>query len=57
MAKRITYYAFARNDKGQIEQLFVERGSVRSQSWTGKIYKSVNEAEADMERLSCRKGE
>ena len=55
MAKRVTYYAFARNDKGQIGQLFVERGSVRSQSWTGKIYKSVNEAEADMERLNCKK--
>jgi len=52
---KITYYAFARNDKGKIEQLRVMRpkGLPMVQSWTGKIYKSVKEAETDMARLNC----
>ena len=54
--KRITYYAFAKNDRGKIEQLFVTRGNgkSKSQEWTGKIYKSIKEAEEDMLRLNCQ---
>jgi len=53
--KRITYFAFAKNKKGQLEQLRVVRpvGLPKIQSWTGKIYKSVKEAEADMLNLNC----
>ena len=54
--KDITYYAFARNLKGQIEQMFVKRDSKLKTGfarWTGKIYKSVKEAEADMLTLNC----
>ena len=54
--KLITYYAFAKNDDGKIEQLFVTRGNgqAKRQEWTGKIYKSIKEAEEDMERLNCQ---
>ena len=53
--KEIQYYAFAKNDKSKIEQLLVTRrdGKPFSQTWTGKLYKSVKEAEADMIRLNC----
>jgi len=57
--KDITYYAFAENKKGQLEQLQIVRchttigGISKTQSWTGKIYKSVKEAEADMRVLNC----
>jgi len=50
----ITYYAFAKNSDGKIEQLFVKRGRENSQEWTGKIYKSVKEAEQDMINLNVR---
>ena len=51
----ITYHAFAKNKKGQIEQLEVIRpkGMPMIQVWTGKIYKSVKEAEEDMIQLNC----
>lgn len=55
MTKReITYFAYARNDRGKIEQLFVSRPDGRNhQEWTGKIYRTVREAEADMIELNC----
>jgi len=51
----ITYYAFAKNRQGKIEQLRVMRpgGLPKMQTWTGKIYKSVKEAESDMVKLNC----
>ena len=53
--KRITYYAFAKNKNGQIEQLEVIRpkGLPMIQVWTGKIYKSLKDAEKDMLKLNC----
>ncbi len=47
--KKITYFAFAKNKKGKLEQLRVVRpvGLPTSQRWTGKIYKSIKEANAD----------
>jgi len=53
--KRITYFAFAKNDKGKIEQLLVTRGNGKSkrQEWTGKVYKTIKEAEKDMIDLNC----
>ena len=53
--RKITYFAFAKNKKGQIEQLRVVRpvGLPMIQSWTGKIYKTVKEAEKDMIDLNC----
>lgn len=55
-SKPITYFAFAKNKKGQIEQLRVihPNGMPMIQCWTGKIYKSIKEAEADVERLNCK---
>jgi len=53
--KQIIYYAYAKNREGKIEQLLVKRGKVKSQEWTGKIYKSVKEAEEDMLNLNCKK--
>ena len=55
--KKMTYYAFAKNSKGKIGQILVVRkdGKPFSQEWTGKIYKSVKEAESDMIDLNCRK--
>ena len=52
----ITYYAFAQNKKGQVEQLHVVRpvGLPSIQVWTGKIYKSVKKAEDDMIALNCK---
>ena len=51
----ITYYAFAKNKKGKIEQLRVicSKRMPMIQSWTGKIYKSIKEAEEDMIKLNC----
>ena len=51
----ITYYAFATNEVGGLEQLLVTRvgGKQVSQKWTGKIYCDVEEAQADMEKLNC----
>ena len=53
--KEIQYFAFAKNDKGKIEQLLVTRknGKPFNQEWTGKVYRSTKEAEADMIRLNC----
>ena len=53
--KEITYFAFAKNAQGKIEQLLVIRrdGRLFSQDWTGKLYNSVEDAEADMIRLNC----
>lgn len=54
--KDITYYAFAENLKGQIEQMFVRRDKKLGTGcgrFTGKIYESVKEAEADMRILNC----
>jgi len=52
----ITYYAFARNKKDQIEQLHVIRpvGLPSIQTWTGKIYKTIKAAESDMAKLNCK---
>ena len=51
----ITYYAFAKNKRGKIEQLRVicSKRMPMIQSWTGKIYKSIKEAEEDMIKLNC----
>lgn len=57
----IRYYAFATNPAhGKFEQLIVtkERPSERStQEWTGVVYKSFNEADADVLRLNTLAGE
>ena len=52
---RITYYAWARNDQNQLEQLFVvrEHGQQVSQTWTGKVYASDRAAQDDIRRLNC----
>jgi len=50
---RVTYYAAAENSKGKIEQLLVVRENGKStQSWTGKIYRSMRECESDLSRLN-----
>ena len=56
MKKTITYFAFAKNRTGKLEQLRVMRpyGLPKIQTWTGKIYKSIKEAEADMTLLNCQ---
>ena len=50
----ITFYAKARNAKGKIEQILVtkEPGKPTSPQWTGKIYKSDREADADLTALN-----
>jgi hypothetical protein len=61
-AMRLTYYAFARNPRNQIEQMLVTRegapGQMRhvSQEWTGVTYRNEREAMADMARLNCKEG-
>jgi len=50
--RQITYYAIAKNSDGKIEQLLVKRGREKSQEWTGKIYKSLKEAEQDLINLN-----
>ena len=52
--KRITYFAVARNSKGQIEQLFVERrdGKAYSQEFTGVIYETEKEAHQKLGKLN-----
>ena len=54
--KLITYFAFAQNKKDQIEQLRVVRpiGFPFIQTWTGKIYATIKDAEKDMIELNCR---
>ena len=50
----IKYYAIALNTKNQIEQLLVtkEKGKKSSQEWTGKIYKTMKEANKDIINLN-----
>lgn len=54
--KDVQYFAYARNEKNQIAQLFIERlCDVKSEFWTGKIYKSEAQAARDMVTLNCSK--
>ena len=52
---RITYYAVAENAKGKLEQLRIirENGAPISQKWTGKTYRTLAEAIADLTELNC----
>ena len=51
-----TYFAYARNRQGQIQQVKVKRIAGKSyQWWTNKVYKSVKEANKDMVKLNCIK--
>ena len=51
----LTYYAYAENKDGKLEQLFVIRkdGKLFRQEWTGKIYCDQKEANQDMISLNC----
>ena len=57
--QRFSFYGVALNSKGQIEQLIHTREKLEkaskpiSQEWTGKIYKSMRDANSDMEHLNC----
>jgi len=58
MVKTIRYYAYARNQWKQIEQLLIQRFIVKGkliklQNWTGKVYKSIEEANRDIIKLNC----
>jgi hypothetical protein len=49
----IKYYAVARNTTGKLEQLLVTRSEKeRKQEWTGKTYRSMREATADLAMLN-----
>lgn len=50
---KIQYYAAAMKD-GQICQLLVtrENGTHKNQEWTGKVYGSAEECEADLAALN-----
>ena len=49
----INYFAFARNEDGKVEQLFVHRKNGQmSQAWTGKVYKNQRAALADMRKIN-----
>jgi hypothetical protein len=50
----ITFYAKALNERGQIEQVRVtkEPGKPSRPTWTGKIYRSEREADADLIKLN-----
>ncbi len=52
--KTINTYGFARNAKGKIEQVYatVQNQRTVSQEWTGVIYRSAKQAEADSWRLN-----
>lgn len=51
----VTYYAVALTPDGRIGQLLVKRGpGVKSQEWTGVIYKTMTAANADLWRLNKR---
>lgn len=60
MATVIVYYGWARNAQGKIEQVRVERGTVkgfepnphRKQEWTGRVFKSAREAAVETSRLN-----
>ena len=54
--KVLTYYAVARNERGEIGQLLVRiRDGRSSQKWTGVVYKTQREAAKDVGRLNgCR---
>lgn len=53
----VSYYAYAENKDGRIEQLYIVRKNAKpfSQEQTGKIYKNYKEAEKDMIKLNCGK--
>ena len=56
--RTIQYYAVAMNKKNKIEQLLITRYYApqlvhKEQEFTGKIYKSMKEAEQDMIKLNC----
>ena len=52
---QITYYAVAENAKGKLGQLRIVRedGAPISQEWTGKTYRSLDEAITDLTKLNC----
>lgn len=52
--ERITYYGIAKTPSGKIGQVFVERrdGKAFSQHFTGKIYRTIEDADADVEKLN-----
>ena len=58
--KAITYYAFAKDSQGLLRQIKVIRihpaGMMpfKSQGFTDKTYKTIKEANADMELLNCK---
>jgi len=53
--KLFTFYAYARNEEGKLEQMFVRKleGARSVASWTGKIYRTAKEANQDMIKLNC----
>ena len=53
----VSYYAYAGNRNGLLEQLYIVRKNAKpySQERTGKIYKNDEEAQKDMMRLNCGK--
>ncbi len=52
--KTVTTYGYARNARGQIEQVYstVQHQRTVSQEWTGVIYRSERAAAADSWRLN-----
>ena len=57
--KAITYFAFAKDSKGEIRQMKIVRihaagfRPIKAQSFTEVVYPSIKEAEKDMKRLNC----
>jgi hypothetical protein len=52
---KISYYAAARNQKDEIEQILVTIENGKStQQRTGKTYATQRECEFDLTRLNCR---
>ena len=57
--RAITYFAFAKDTQGKIRQLKITRihahgfSPIKSQGWTEKIYKTIEDAEKDMIALNC----
>ena len=52
--KTITTYGYARNARGQIEQVYstVQNQRTVSQEWTGKTYRNERQADADSWQLN-----
>ena len=51
---RITYFGYARNAEGKVEQVRVTTDGPHArtrQEWTGVIYKNDREAARDIERI------